>query len=226
MIRVLFMLLHLARVDDADGAVRHFVAHARVDLDHLRAMEDRESLFFKDFGRLDRVEAGRRPDGESAGGRADGGSRVESSLGMDTFAVGQQSLCHFAGVVVASVVEGHVGAVRDVVVGYVAGARKVGAASLDVQVGEEEDDAVREVVEADVVVKEFLAGSDHAHVVEVALVLELVHCLEGGYLHLNALEVEFGRLVGIHAAELRVSGVAEEERGAVSTTERKTHVRG
>jgi hypothetical protein len=67
-----------------------------------------------------------------------------------------------------------------------------------VEVGEVEDDAVGEVVEGEVVVEEALAGVDHADVVK----LLLGHGLEGGDLHVDALEVELGSLVGRHAGEL------------------------
>jgi hypothetical protein len=67
-----------------------------------------------------------------------------------------------------------------------------------VQVGQVKDDSVRQVVEADIVVVESPASVDHLDVVQ----LLLFHGLEYRDLFLDPLQVEFGRLIGIHAMKL------------------------
>ena len=66
------------------------------------------------------------------------------------------------------------------------------------KVHEVEDNTMREVAEADVVVLDALASIDHLHIVEV----RLVHGFEQRNLNINSPEIKFGSLIWIHTNKL------------------------
>lgn len=194
-VRVQLVLLNFFGVDVADRALRHLLAHARVDLTHLRALTDLEPLVLEVVGRLHGAATRGGPDRERP--QRHRGAALLDEGGVFLLAVLQEDLRHAGRIGNAFLGEGGVSFVGILLVGDT-GPNEVGGARLDVQICEVEDDAVGEVVEGNVVVEEFTTRIDHLDVVQFLL----VHGLEDGNLHVDAAEVEFRRLIGIHTGKL------------------------
>lgn len=111
-----------------------------------------------------------------------------------------ESIGHEFRVLESLLAEGRVGSVR-ILLGRSPGPHEVCRAGLDLQVGEVENDAVREVTEADVVVRDLLSSVDHLDAVK----LFLFHCLIHGDPRFDALQIQLRCIIGIHSFEL-ISG--------------------
>lgn len=111
--------------------------------------------------------------------------------------MGKQSIHHLLGIGFAFVAERCIGFVQVLLIRGTSTGEECNT-TLDVEVHEVEDDSMRKISKADIVVLDTLTGVDHLDEIEIIL----GHRLKVRNLHIDSLEIQLCGLVGVHINKL------------------------